>query len=336
MYSQIRKIGMGLLSGLSACPVFADHPSVAFGTESAGPIHTISAHPIPAGVWALGLRSEWIDKDAFDVEQLEAFAAQGREGVHSVDTILSTSLSFAYGLNDDLSLTARLPYVARENIRESELEGGIPEAHTHGDSAGFGDLLLFGQYRALRFRETDFSVHLGLKAPTGETHDKDDEGIRFESEFQSGTGSWDYFLGGAVSRTRGRLGYHANLLYQRTTEGSQSTEFGDALFYNAALSYRLDGHDHSPHDHAHTDAPTELVWDLIMELNGATRWKNKVDGETEANSGATTLVLSPGIKLSAPNGFGGFVSIGLPLVENLSGKQTELGTRVVIGVSYAR
>jgi len=197
-----------LLSGVALCllcstSAIADHPTIAFGSEGVGAINTISPTFIPAGSWGFGVRSEIINNDEFSTEQLEDFAARGREGVHSIDKITNTSLSLLYGATENISITARLPYIKRENIRESEIEDGAPEAHTHGDSSGVGDLVLLGQYRVMRRASSDVSILLGIKAPTGETDVKDDDGARFETEFQPGSGSWDLLLGASFSESTG-------------------------------------------------------------------------------------------------------------------------------------
>lgn len=320
--------------------VSADHPTVAFGAEDVGPISTISATPIPAGTWGLGLRSEIINNDAFSTEQLEDFAANGLEGVHSIDRLNSTSLSLSYGVTDNLSVNSRIPYIERRNIRESELEEGEAEAHTHGDSVGFGDLLVLAQYKISNSKKSDISLQFGVKAPTGETDVKDNDGIRFETEFQPGSGSWDFLLGTAISKNINGFSYHANILFNLTTQGSQSTEIGDALSYNAALSYRMaltdthdPDHDHASHDHADLESST-AKWDLLIELNGVTRVKNEIAGIKDQNSGGTTVFLSPGIRLSSGK-FGGFISVGVPVIEDQNGKQTDINTRIVVGASLA-
>lgn len=314
---------------------FADHPTVAFGLESAGPINTISATTAPVGLVAFGLRTEVLNNDRFSTTELEGFGSAGQEGVHSVDEIKNTSLSAAYGLTEDLTLSARLPYIERKNIRESEEESpGVGEAHTHGDSSGFGDILLMANYRFFKTKNLDLSVLFGVKAPTGETREKDNDGVRFETEFQPGTGSWDYLLGAAVSQTNGLFAYHANILYNKTTEGSQHTEIGDALSYNAAVTYRLFSEDHSGHSHQHIDTPNEIKWDVSLEVNGETRRENRMSGELEENSGGTTVYLSPGVKVSAGN-FSSFISFGVPVIENNKGMQTDVDSRIVAGLSFA-
>jgi Putative MetA-pathway of phenol degradation len=254
--------------------------------------------------------------------------------VHSLDSIINSSFSLSYGATENLSINVRLPYIQRKNISESELEDGAPEAHTHGDSAGLGDLVVLGQYSRMQ-TDTNFDVSLlfGLKAPTGETETKDDDSVRFETEFQPGSGSWDFLLGAAASKSSGNVGYHANVLYTMTTEGAQSTEIGDAIAYNAALTYRLNDF-HFMHDHTHHAASNtnELKWDLSLELNGDTRRKNSVVGVSEEHSGGTAIYASPGFKVSYKT-FSGFISFGIPVTDNSNGTQTDVDSRIVTGLS---
>ena len=88
---------------------------------------------------------------------------------------------------------------------------------------------------------------LGVKAPTGRTSARTDGGSLFDAEFQPGSGSWDGIFGAAVSQQlRGPLSFHANVQYVLTTTGSQHTDLGDRLLYNAAFVYRLAGFAGSP------------------------------------------------------------------------------------------
>jgi len=326
----------GLIIGLGIyhTAAVADHPTIAFGNEAAGAINTISANSQPVGSWGFGLRTEVFNNDEFSTEQLEDFADDGLEGVHSLDKITNTSFSLSYGVSEKLGISLRLPFIKRENIREGEIEDGIPEAHSHGDSSGFGDLLLFGQYKVVEQSSADVAILFGIKAPTGETNEKDDGDERFETEFQPGSGSWDILLGAAISKESGAFGYHANILYNKTTEGSQATEIGDAISYNVALTHQLNSH--ADHDHDHHDGAEDNVfkWTLSAELNGETRRKNKIDGMPETHSGGTTVYLSPGVRVSAGQ-FSSFVSYGVPIVEDQNGTQTDVDSRIVAGLSLA-
>lgn len=333
----LKKLCIGLSLCLSAYHVtaLADHPTIAFGNEGAGAINTISANSLPVGTWGIGLRSEIINNDEFSTEQLENFAANGLEGVHSIDRITNTSLSLSYGATEKLSISARLPYIKRENIRESEIEGGLPEAHTHGNSSGTGDLLLLAQHQITKNGSTETAILYGVKAPTGNAGEKDLDGIKFETEFQPGTGSWDFLLGGSISKNSGNIGYHANILYNKTTEGSQSTKIGDAISCNAALTYRLhQGHDGHDHEHQSDTGNNKIKWDLSVELNGETRQKNKISSVSENNSGGNVVLLSPGVRVSSGK-FSGFISYGVPVVEDQNGIQTDINSRIIAGISLA-
>ena len=309
----------------------ADHPTVAFSIDSAGSINTISADPLPSGAFAVGIQTEVIDNDEFSTEQLENYAGSSLEGVHSVDRITNTSISISYGITEDLSINARLPYIERNNIQEGEIEDGEAETHTHGDSSGFGDILILGQYRISQSKNTNVSVNFGMKLPTGETNNKDKDDVRFETEFQPGSGSWDFLFGVAVSKQSGLFGYNANILFNKTTKGAQSTEIGDAISYNVALSYRLNRHSRASHDHSHSH-DGETQWDIMLELNGQKRDKNKISGNSEKHSGGNTILLSPGVRVSSGN-LGGFLSVGIPVVENQNGTQADIGNRILAGIS---
>ena len=316
----------------TAGSVLADHPSVAFGAGSSGPIATISASPMSAGYLAVGLRTEIINFDAFTDNQLENFASQGLDDVHSVDRLIKTSLSLSYGFSRDLTLSLQLSHLSRDNIREGELELGVPEAHFHGDSSGYGDTVLLGQQRVYFSDSTNISLVFGAKAPTGDTKVKDRDDIRFETEFQPGSGAWDLILGSAIDTKMGDMSFSASILYNRTTEGAQNTKIGDALFYGAALSYRIgtEQHDHQStmtHDHG-------LDWDFILEINGQTRERNTVSSVDKSNSGGTVVYLSPGLKVSSRKGVGAYLSIGIPVIENQYGTQADIDTRVIAGVSF--
>ena len=327
-----------LCSGLSLFLLYvttakADHPTIAFGGEGVGAINTISSTSMPLGSWGMGIRSEIFSNKEFSNEQLENFAANGLEGVHSMDRIMSTSFSLSYGATENFSINARLPYIRRENIREGEIEDGLAEAHSHGDSSGVGDLLLLAQYRVMNRSSYDVSILFGIKTPTGETDVSDDEGIRFETEFQPGSGSWDCLLGVSLSQRGEKFGYHANILYNKTTEGSQSTEIGDALSYNAALTYRLnDKHDTHDHKHSETSKTKVLKWDFSVEINGETRRKNRVSSVSEDNSGGTTVYITPGFRVTSKN-LSGFISYGIPIEEDQNGTQTDVDNRIVTGFS---
>ena len=323
-----------LVSSIFQATALADHPTVAFGNEASGPIGTIAATAMPRGAWAMGVRSELINSDQLSDSALASAAEQGIEDVHSIDYLLNTSAALAYGITDDLSVSVRVPWVIRNNIREGEFDDdhGEGEAHGHGDASGLGDLAILGNYRFFQNESVDAAVQFGFKAPSGD-EDVSDRGESLETEFQPGSGSWDLLIGGAFSKTHGRWGLHTNILYSKTTEGAQNTEFGDAIFYNAAAIYTLSrGQPH--HEHGDGIIHPHLKWDVMLEINGEKRWENEINNARERNSGGSVVYISPGIRLSYKK-IGGFISVGIPVIDDTNGLQTDTNWRLVGGFGIA-
>ncbi len=306
--------------------VAADHPTVALGSEQGGALNTISAASLPAGAWAVALRTELVKFDALSDASLTRFA----DDVHSIDEIVSASAVLIYGVSDDLDVSIRFPWVWRDNIREGEITDGAAEIHTHGNASGFGDLLVWANYRFYSVAGFDLALQGGVKTPTGQT-DGSDLGERLESEFQSGTGSWDFLIGGALSKNYGQIGVHANVLFDSTTKGSDASEFGDALLYNLAIVFSPEtDHDHGTHQH---QSPLdEIRWELVLEVNGEMRWKDRLDGRHEVNSGGNRIYLSPGLRVSFKQA-SAFVSVGYPVVDDANGWQSDIELRIVGGVA---
>lgn len=310
--------------------VSADHPTAVFGSEHGGPLNTISATSLPRGAWAVGLRTEVINADAFSNAELAGLADAGVEDVHATDQIISASASLAYGVSDKLDIGIRIPWVLRDNIREGEIEDGEAQAHAHGDAQGIGDVLVLANYQVHSRNGYDWALQGGVKTPTGETSEAD-AGTRLETEFQPGSGSWDFLIGGAVAKAFGSLAVHANLLFTATTEGSQDTEIGEALQYNLAMVFNPGkGHEHSGHEHS--SWLDEIRWELMLELNGEQRGKDNVRGFDQANSGGNVVYLSPGLRLSYAN-ISAFMSFGYPVVDDPNGWQPEIDFRLSGGIA---
>jgi hypothetical protein len=344
----------GLTALLVALPAHAHHPSGA-GAGGAGPIVTIPGTTLDKGHSYIAVVFEYVSFNAVSDAQL---AASGHP--HSLDAIFAPSLLYSYGLTNDLTLTLRLPFVRRTNIREGHVHGGVPEIQELGDSAGVGDLSVFAQYRLVndRAKQIELSLLLGLQLPSGDTSVNAVGGERFETEFQPGSGVWDGMFGLALTRRFSAWSFDANVLLVLAAEGAQETNLGDRLQYNAALSYRLVGglwgppgpmragalaepmHHGGPKSHAHKDkheeapAPQGLALDLVLELNGEWHGRQTIAGAKDANSGGNVLYLSPGLRLSYER-WSGFVSLGVPIVNDLNGLQAEPDWRVLTGLAVS-
>jgi hypothetical protein len=243
-----------------------------------------------------------------------------------------------------------------DGSEEHEHEGGEPhheaaaeenETVDRGDTEGIGDLSLFGQYRFYgQAVGLQASLLAGIETPTGETGERDNQGELFEAEFQPGSGSWDPMLGLALSQAQGRWSFDGNVLYTIATEGTQQTDLGDRFHYNGAVTYRLKGgdaeashkaampHSNRPgqaHHHEHHMGPRGLVIDAVLELNGEWQAKQTISGASDPNSGGNVLFLSPGVRI-ASNRWSGFVTVGVPIINDLNGLQSEPTYRLFGGV----
>jgi len=304
---------------LNANDVFAHHPSGGAGTGLAGPIRTISASTLKEGKWSLGIQAEFIKLNTFSDRKLLGFAANGHD-VHTFDSVFHASLSAGYGITDDLMLSMRIPYVFINDVKEAH--GDEPdEVHRHGDVKGIGDLTVLGHYRFVKMNDAKFESALlvGLKVPTGNTHKKDINGERFETEHQPGSGSWDPMVGISATKRFDSVSLDANLLYTIATKGAQKTDLGDQLSYNIALSYRA--------------LREKISLDLILEMNGEWKQKQKIDGVKDKNSGGNELFLSPGVRVLFNKSWMTYLSVGIPVIRDLNGIQTDTRLKTVFGIS---
>lgn len=310
------------LFSLDIHDAWSTHASVGTGIGHAGPITTISASTLAKGALTLQITSEFQKFDTFSDARLLELGSQGFEDIHNVNSLHNIFFGIAYGVTQDLTLHARIPYVYRSDISElhHDEDTGIDEIERLGDSQGIGDLSVIGHCRFLNLADYNLEAAgiLGVKMPTGNTSDKDAEGNTFEAEFLPGSGSWDTLYGLAVTKRFGRLSLDTSVLYTVVTEGTQDTDLGDAFNYNAALSYKA--------------LRSTVSIDIILEANGIWRAKQKIAGERDDNSGGTIIFVSPGLRASVNRIIHAFVSIGIPVLQDLNGKQNEINYRTVVGL----
>ena len=123
---------LALVGLLAAVPVMAQpHPTppkpFTVYTAQKSPVATalrlgagsafLGAHVRPEAAGSVTVRQvEELDLTAFSNAELTAFAEQDVDA-HSVDRMLVQSVCFEYGVSDSFTLGARLPYVARHDVR---------------------------------------------------------------------------------------------------------------------------------------------------------------------------------------------------------------------------
>lgn len=298
--------------------VWAHHAPGVTGTSQAGPILTTSAATLQKGELVLTLQASYLNMDDFSDSELLGFSERGND-VHTLDYLYSVSAALAYGFTDNLTLSLRFPYNSFNNIREAHSdEPG--EIHLHGDSDGIGDMTLLAHYRFLQMssRQLESAAIFGIKVPTGKTDENDIHDERLETEHQPGTGSWDPIIGLAVTKRFGRVSLDADLRYTLVTEGSQDTDLGDLMNYDLSFSYHI---------------PGKLSWDLVLEANGEWKQKEEINGSKDKNSGSHVLYISPGMRIRLNNAVSAFISVGIPVIQDMNGIQSETNFRTLFGLS---
>ncbi|QUL36873.1 transporter [Erythrobacter sp. JK5] len=329
------------LWAVSGGPAWAHHVSVSGPSNQAGPITTITAATPEQGTLSIGTDFYIEDYDAFRDAQLLDFAEMDLDGVHNTDAAYVTSLNVEYGLLDRLSVSLTVPFFIRTGIREAEHhedDGAAASAHPEieqlGSSTGIGDLQLGAKYAVLDRNADGVGLALlaGLSIPTGNADEDTNDGERFETEFQPGSGSWDPRIGLAIGKGFGPVSLDASVLYTLRTEGSQDTNLGDHLAFNAGLSWRIGK---GPHIHADGTFERHQALDLIVEVNGEWEERERVGAVRDVHSGGTQIFLAPGLRYSSAHGWAIYSSLGIPVHEDLNGIQNDTDIRFKLGVALS-
>jgi hypothetical protein len=287
-------------------------------------IHTLPGESMPAGQWAFSLRADFQGFDAFSDSQLLNHANQG-VFTHSIDSSLVLRAGAAHALSDQWTVGVDLPFISNRNLREGVPNGGVPEVESNGDQNGFGDAALFAQWKFHDDADsrTFASLYFGAKLPTGRTNLNSPTGELLEPDHQPGSGSTDAFAGVAASESFGTSTLAASVLYTLAGDGSQDSNLGDVLRVNAGWGWSSD----SPE--------STTLWRWMLELNGQWHDPMTLGGATDPNSGGMQLFLAPGLRVTWSSHITWFASVGVPLVQNLDGTQSETSFRASTGIGFS-
>lgn len=248
----------------------------------------------------------------------------------------TTEFTGFYGVTEDIMLLAVLPLKnTRQNAHLHVHEDGDLEAHgdMKGGETGLGDVAALGRYTFFKNHTLDATTILagvfGVKFPTGGTEGKTDDGAEYlDSHLQTGTGSTDFLLGLSSSYALARFSLSANILAALTTEGEAGDtrhRFGNSINYDVTAMYRV---------HPFELAPTISQVFLAFGLNGETRQREKENGVALADSGGSTIYLSPAVRLALPPRWIAEIQYQHPIYHNLYGVQMGEDYRLVGGVTY--
>jgi hypothetical protein len=338
---------LGVLLACTAAPALADHLGAsAYG--SGGGMTVFSPDTLDGGHWAAGLRLTYTRPEQRSDAERAALASEHIHA-HNTDYNLSASLGLAYGVSHHLTISAELPYVRRDHLREGthEHDGGVAlnGVEQLGSIAGIGDVNLLAKYRLTEGERSGFALIAGIKLPTGSTHRRSPDGERLETEHQPGSGSWDPIFGASASTRAGPVQLTASALYQISTRGAQETRLGNRLQGGIALSHRFGpkpyehaethNHHHGDELDEHSDGPRHSSWDAFVELAGEWEGRQKVGGEIEQASGGKWAWVAPGVRFNSASGWSAAAGIAIPVWQRIRASHPDNRYRLMLSLGRA-
>ncbi len=344
-----RAVRRALLPALAlgaATPAFADHMGPS-GFGAGGGMSVFTPDTLDAGHWAAGFRLSYTRPERRSDAELAALAAQ-HVHAHNSDYNLNASAGIAFGVNHHLTLSAELPYLRRDDLREGTHAhaGGVAlnGVEQLGSVSGIGDANLLMKYRLTDDERFGFALIGGIKLPTGSTHRRSLDGERLETEHQPGTGSWDPIFGASGSARFGTVQFTASGIYQLSTRGAQQTRLGDRFQGGLALSHRFGGqepvtsesvnHHHGDElDEAHEHARS--TWDAFVELGGEWEGRQKVAGEVEPDSGGSWIYVAPGVRYNAAAGWSAGLALAVPVWQRIRASHPNNRYRLTLSLGKA-
>jgi hypothetical protein len=342
------KILAGAAFAVLASPALADHMGPSGAGSGAG-VNVFAPDTLDEGHWGLGLRFAYTRPERRSDAELEALAAQ-HVHAHNTDYNLNASVGAAYGITHELTVSAELPYVRRDHLREGEHShvGGVAlnDVQQLGNVAGIGDLNILAKYRLTGEEGLRVAIVGGIKMPTGSTHKTDPEGERLETEHQPGTGSWDPIFGASAAQKIGAVQLTASFLYQISGKGAQDTRLGNRLQGGLSISHHFgpaerehhdEGEEHDHHHH-HDDGAKPHghdSWDVFAEFGGEWEGRQRIDGQVEQASGGSWIYAAPGVRFNSARGWSAGAAIAIPVSQHIRASHPDNRFRLLVSLGKA-
>lgn len=237
------------------------------------------------------------------------------------------NLRGAAAVTDLFTVDFHLPIIFRTHDH-FDVEGPEERFPQRFDVSGIGDLTLMVRYALLAARtptQPAFSLGVGLKMPTGPTDLKDVVIVDGDAEFetaerglQPGSGSWDPVFALHWTQTFEPLTAFANATYRMPTK-SKGYTFGDEILVNAGASIAL----------------TKGLYGVgQFNLRWSDHDKAVGDPIVGANTGATFLFFSPGLRVQMTSALTAYVYGQIPLYRDVHGSQLTADWQLIAGLTY--
>lgn len=246
------------------------------------------------------------------------------------------SMTAGYAFSSRFQALLSLPYVRNTMDMTSSLGAMLGwQDMTMAPTSGVGDAVLMGLYRLDGRQAMDQNkavfVGLGVKAPTGSSTERYENGRLIHFHMQPGTGSWDPLLTVRyTTKAADHLTLQADAAYHYTTSNREGYEAGDSASAGLAGRYVL------------TKAVgvsaglTYVHTGKAADRNG--RYYNAATNtslmDDPANTGGDSLWFSPGLQATPAKNLVLEAGVKLPLWEKVNGIQLVARSIVSAGISY--
>jgi len=290
--------------------------------------------PLPRQ-FTLDVSFQYIDQDQVRIGRREGEVGEIHSHHDEVRTVnRGVGLLANYAPNERLVLSALVPFVSRyhRHLSDSHFEPtAAPQKvrHTLVETWRFDDLGDVAVSARYRFAPAFWATG-GIELPTGKRRPANDDGESADPTLAPGSGSVDIFGGvvyqtqiGVPSLSRGPLGnasvmpFFAGALYRHNGFGTDHYRHGPQLLVNAGVNY-----------------PLFARLDVLAQVNADFRGRDDAGNtdEDSANTGRTSIYLSPGLRVGLPGGLAAYWLLQIPVYQRVNGIQLTSDYNLVTGV----
>jgi hypothetical protein len=262
----------------------------------------------PAGYFSYGIEDRYLSKE----NGLDDGPGTETQVEHRISPLV------VYRPSTRFSLQARWPYAVKTN---TQMPADAPEQIT--TSSGLGDANVVGRFDAFHAgsaitRRSSVALVGSVTAPTGSDDKTDASGERLDQHLQPGTGAWSWMAGVAADMSLRSTAWTASVLARANQANSYGYKYGTSVLYNVGYARTL-----------------STSWEGALELNGRTSQSDLTeDGTLDPNSGGTLLYLAPSVRWTWAGSTSLRLLVQVPIVQSLTGVQTE-HTSAILGVTYS-
>jgi len=305
------------------------------GVSADAPIGVMGSHSHGKGGWMIAYRYMHMEMDGM---------RDGTDNLSSSEVLtdymvtperMSTDMHMLggmYGVSDELTLTAMVPYIKKGMDHVTRMGGRFTTK-----SEGFGDVQVGGLYTLRRWNEQQVHLNLGLSMPTGDIDETGNTPAMQDAQLpypmQLGSGTWDFLPGITYLGQDDRYSWGAQAVATvRTGDNDNGYTLGDRLDATTWGAYQLN---------SSWSGSARLRWQTWGNIDGQDDKLNPMmvptaDPDLQGGTRADALL---GVSFLARDGaFKGqslAVEGGVPVYENLDGPQMSADWMVTVGWQLA-